>query len=317
MTLNALASSPADGPLLPGPVQNSLGFELARLRRQRTGPTGAVLSQEELAFCSGTDQAHVSRIENGRRNPEFFTLSRICDALSLTPMERTHLLELAGFNVQAPPPAAKDALAVRNAVGPQLEGLAYPAALIDDTERHWYLNSFAVRLWGHLHGSSDPQTCNLMSTGRRGVEFAFGRDSASEREDRWRVVYENADEVLDRLVRMFWRVSRVRPRDLEIKRTVDLLSVNPGFRARWERAQAASPIVEYLDHGVVLIKLPDMSPTLRLGAWRTRVSMDDRFLVVHFKPADDSSAARLGGFLLSSQIEGDNPRPSSCLTGIA
>src|SRR5947207_7304127 len=63
---------------------DALAFYRSRCRRPNSPRPW---SQEELAFASGTDQSHISRIENNQRHPEYATLERICGALALTPAE--------------------------------------------------------------------------------------------------------------------------------------------------------------------------------------------------------------------------------------
>ena len=43
------------------------------------------ISQEKLAKLTGLDRTFISLIENGKRNPTFTTILKICSALGLEP----------------------------------------------------------------------------------------------------------------------------------------------------------------------------------------------------------------------------------------
>jgi transcriptional regulator with XRE-family HTH domain len=58
-------------------VRAVVGINLQRLRRERG------LSQEELAFCSGSTRAYLSGIEAGRRNATILTLAKLANALGV------------------------------------------------------------------------------------------------------------------------------------------------------------------------------------------------------------------------------------------
>src|SRR5213076_2000129 len=159
--------------------------------------------QEELAFACGTDQSHISRIENNQRHPEFATLARICTALRLTPAEHAYVFGLAGY---LSPPALPDEAAVASILAklaPHMEMIPYPACLVDDGVRQWYLNARVAALWGHLYGSTDQRQCLALSAGRRPVEAVFDPDRWPEAYAAWRATYENVDAVLMSVVDVF------------------------------------------------------------------------------------------------------------------
>ncbi|MBN9079401.1 MAG: helix-turn-helix transcriptional regulator [Rhizobiales bacterium] len=58
-------------------VRAIVGINLQRLRREQG------LSQEELAFCSGSTRAYLSGIEAGRRNATILTLAKLASALGV------------------------------------------------------------------------------------------------------------------------------------------------------------------------------------------------------------------------------------------
>lgn len=53
------------------------------------------LSQEKLAKLTGLDRTFISLIENGKRNPTFSTILKICSALEIEPSELFSIYEKA------------------------------------------------------------------------------------------------------------------------------------------------------------------------------------------------------------------------------
>jgi len=51
------------------------------------------ISQEKLAKLTGLDRTFISLIENGKRNPTFTTILKICLALELEPSELFSIYE--------------------------------------------------------------------------------------------------------------------------------------------------------------------------------------------------------------------------------
>jgi len=51
------------------------------------------LSQEKLAKLTGLDRTFISLIENGKRNPTFTTILKICSALEIEPSELFSIYE--------------------------------------------------------------------------------------------------------------------------------------------------------------------------------------------------------------------------------
>jgi len=51
------------------------------------------ISQEKLAKISGLDRTFISLIENGKRNPTFSTILKICSALEIEPSELFSIYE--------------------------------------------------------------------------------------------------------------------------------------------------------------------------------------------------------------------------------
>lgn len=60
-------------------IRHALGKNIRTLRLE------AGLSQEELAASVGVDQAYISRLEAGEKNPTILTLWHFAEALDTTP----------------------------------------------------------------------------------------------------------------------------------------------------------------------------------------------------------------------------------------
>ena len=125
----------------------TLGGVIRAYRLRRRSQTGQPFSQEELAFASGTDQAHISRIESDQKHPQYSTLCRICDALELSLVEREYLLGLAGYEISPPLPDEKTIEAVVSKLAPLIETYPYPAEIMDESERVWHLNDMGTMVW--------------------------------------------------------------------------------------------------------------------------------------------------------------------------
>jgi transcriptional regulator with XRE-family HTH domain len=294
----------------PGAVEGrqTLGNAIAYYRsRRRRSQSRRGWSQEELAFASGTDQSHISRIENNQRRPEFATLERICGALGLSHTERAYVLALGGY---LSPPDLPDEEAVDTILAelaPHMEMLPYPTCLVDDGVRQWYFNEPVARLWGHLYGSSEQRLCLALSRGRRPVEAVFDPDRWPETCAAWRATYENLDSVLTSVVDVFARAYRLRPRDEEMQAVVARLSRNPEFARRW--GAAMTPDSDPLFYDQVILH-PELG-RLHLHVWRTRVPFDERFTAVHFTPVDGQTSDALARLSLARRSIDCPPRRSS------
>jgi len=53
------------------------------------------ISQEKLAKLTGLDRTFISLIENGKRNPTFTTILKICSALEIEPSEHISIAEMS------------------------------------------------------------------------------------------------------------------------------------------------------------------------------------------------------------------------------
>jgi transcriptional regulator with XRE-family HTH domain len=54
---------------------------------------GKKISQEKLAKLTGLDRTFISLIENGKRNPTFTTILKICSALEINPSDLFSIYE--------------------------------------------------------------------------------------------------------------------------------------------------------------------------------------------------------------------------------
>jgi transcriptional regulator with XRE-family HTH domain len=277
----------------PPRLTATLGETIAAYRRRRRQAyRDAPWSQEELAFASGTDQAHISRIESNRQIPEYSTLARLCDALGLSPTERAYVLALAGYQVAAPLPDDHAVSTALERLAPLIDSYPYPVVLLDEGERHWYVNEITVTAWGACYGVGDRLAYLERMRGRRSVEVLFDPHTGAERQACWRHYYEDVDHVLTRIVAAFWRAWRVRLHDPEMQRIVALLLGSPEFIARWARLEHDQSELLFVDDYPYVITHPTLG-RLRLHAWRTRVATDERFIVVHFTPTDSATSRML------------------------
>jgi transcriptional regulator with XRE-family HTH domain len=287
MQTSGVARVPAIGK--PDSLSN-LGSIIAAYRRRRRQPYRDLpWSQEELAFTSNTDQAHISRIESNRQHPEYSTLSRICDALELSQTERAYVLAMAGYRVGPPLPDDASVSSALAKLAPLLDSYPYPASLIDESERMWHLNPLAVRLWGACYGSTDQQACLELVRGRRTVEIIFDSDRSNDRLPCWASYYDDIDRVLMRVVALFWRAYRIHTYDVDLNRVALRLADNPACRGYLDRVENGEDVLQFIEHTTYTITHPDYG-RLRLHSWRTRAAVDERFVVTHFSPVDSETS---------------------------
>ncbi|HEY3083784.1 MAG TPA: helix-turn-helix domain-containing protein [Chloroflexota bacterium] len=268
----------------------TLGEIIAAYRRRRRQPHRDVpWPQEELAFASGTDQAHISRIESNRQHPEYSTLSRICDALELSLAERAYVLAVAGYRLAPALPDEDAVTAALAKLAPLLDSFPYPASLIDEGERLWHLNPLAVALWGDCYGSTDRARCLALVRGRRTVEMIFDPEHYPERRRIWAAYYADIERVLMRNVALLWRAHSIRVNDPEMSQTVARLLANPDFRRRWEQVGSGEDELLFVEHATYAICNPTLG-RLNLHSWRTHAAADERFVVTHFSPVDSATS---------------------------
>jgi transcriptional regulator with XRE-family HTH domain len=263
---------------------NTLGNLISNYRlrqRHEKGPW----SQLDLALACETDQAHISRIENDRYHPQFETLVRICDALALSQTERAYVLARAGYHVVRPLPDRDAVHLISSKLAPLLDTYPYPALLIDEGERIWYLNAPFARLWGPCYQVGDQRDCLPLLLGKRTLELIFGLDLHEPLLSAWQSYFEDFDTLLTRIVALFWRAYQARPQDAGMNRTLSRLMQHPVFRQLWERISAGETDLVLLEHAAYTVRVPTVG-SFRINAWRTHCGLDERFLVVHHTPVD-------------------------------
>lgn len=126
-------------------VQGSELGEFLRSRRERTDPATVGLPRagsrrtpglrrEELAVLAGVGVSWLTRLEQGRaQRVSADVLQGLCDALRLSPIERTHMFGLAGVHL----PAADNDRSASDSHRRLVDGLnPNPAYLLD---HHWNL----------------------------------------------------------------------------------------------------------------------------------------------------------------------------------
>jgi len=242
-------------------------------------------SQIELAFASGTDQAHISRIESNRKHPQYSTLVRICAALELRPAERQYLFALAGYPTTPPLPNEDEVRAMVFRFTPLINRLPYPALFMDEGERVWYLNGLVAACWGACFGSDRHGECLSLIRGRRNVQFLFHpRHFAT-----WRGYFPKLHQVMDRHVGLFWRAYRLRPLDCDMNETLGALLRHEEFRRRWQALEAGRMNLLLVEHDRLEVSHPHLG-MLIFYIWRTKSVADERFIVAHFTPADEATA---------------------------
>lgn len=292
--MKALDAGPVNAAGVSG---GTLGEIIAAHRRRHRQPRRDVpWSQEELAFASGTDQAHISRIESNRQHPEYATLVRICDALDLSQTERAHILTLAGYQVVAPLPSEVTVASVLAKLVPVLDSYPYPVVLLDEGERQWYLNQIVATLWGQCYGATDQRGCLARIRGRRTVELIFDPAAYGECLSRWEAYYEDIEQVLMRNIALFWRAYCLRLNDPDLNRIVSGLKDNPDFLRRWKRIETGDIGLTFIDHASYVTRHPEFG-RLHWHAWRTRAAVDERFIVCHFSPVDGATSRVLEGLV--------------------
>jgi len=280
-------------PLRPGSSQATVGEIIAAYRQLRVHVgTGKPWSQEELALASGTNQAHISRIESNRKHPHYSTLFRLCEALDMPAAKRCYLLALAGYRVEPalPDKAAVDALLSEFA--PVIDRYPYPALLMDVGERIWYVNALLSEMWGPCLGGSTHAKCLMSVRGQRSVQFLFDSKFMSV----WMSRLQDPGPVMDRHVFLFWRAYHLHSQEAEMNMALETLKSNHEFLRRWQYLEDGKMKPAVVEHDSFPLNHPHFSEIV-FSIWRTTVAADERFIVAHFPPADDITQLAIGRLL--------------------
>jgi transcriptional regulator with XRE-family HTH domain len=263
-------------------AQETVGNLIRRYRlRQRQIHNGQPWAQEDLAVAIGTDKSHINRIERSRQRPSFQTLVKICEALSLRRDEHGELFSLAGYPLTSPAPtSAEIEEAVRHAE-PFLQGAEYGLALADDQHRLWDLNDSLARTF---HGYPDRQSCLATIRGLSAIDILLDEHLSGW----WSRVLVDLDSFARRHVISFRRSYRYRRDVLEYVTQVERILAHPRLAPIWVELEAGvnedrNP--EFLDHQLLTVNHPEQG-CLAIHLWTTHLTLDDRFCLSHFLPAD-------------------------------
>jgi transcriptional regulator with XRE-family HTH domain len=283
------AFSPPKRPAHPageGVSFRSVGEAISAYRRRMLRPGGREpWSQIDLAFASGTDQAHISRIESNRKHPQYSTLVRICEALDLPAARRHYLFALAGYPTTPPLPNDEEVRELLLQFTPLINALPYPALLMDEGERVWHLNVLVATCWGACFGSDRHRECLSSIRGKRNVQFLFHPTHFPT----WRERFPKLHQVMDRHVGLFWRAYQLRPCDPDMNETLGVLQSHEEFRRRWRALEAGKMNLLLVEHDLLQVSHPHLG-SLLFSIWRTKSAADERFIVAHFTPVDEATA---------------------------
>lgn len=209
-------------------LRRALG-DFIRAHRERQAPpersTGRRRTpgwrREELADAAGLGTTWITWLEQGRPvNASVAALTRIADALALTPAERTSMFDLAGKRDPKAADTPDDALP--DALLKLPDTLTVPTYLLDHgwTARAW--NPAAAELFV---GWLDPAT-----TGRNLLEYVFLAPQAQG------LIVDWADRAR-RLVAEFHADFNRRPNDADMQERIARLSASSALFARLWRGQ--------------------------------------------------------------------------------
>ncbi|HUQ94434.1 MAG TPA: helix-turn-helix transcriptional regulator [Bryobacteraceae bacterium] len=273
--------------------QLTVGEIIATYRQRRVREcNGEPWSQEELAFASGTNQAHISRIESNRKHPQYSTLLRLCEALDIPAAKRSYLLALAGYRVEPALPGKAAVDAVLSELAPVIDRYPYPALLMDVGERIWYVNVLVSAMWGPCLGGNTHSKCLMSVRGKRSVEFLFDARFMPV----WISRLQDPGPVMDRHVFLFWRAYHLHSQEAEMKAALETLKSNREFLWRWHHLEDGQMKTALVEHDSLPLTHPDFSKIV-FGIWRTTVAADERFIVAHFPPADEVTQLAIGRYL--------------------
>jgi transcriptional regulator with XRE-family HTH domain len=282
MQLNPESCGASHPPRLAPFARTTVGELIAAFRQRKIhDATGAPWSQEELALASGTNQAHISRIESNRKHPQYSTLVRLCEALELPPVKRSYLLALAGYPVEPGLPTTDDVGRVLADLVPVIDCYLYPSLVMDVGERIWHVNPLVVEMWGACLGGTTRSECLASVRGKRSVQFLF-----NFRAQEWHNRLLQPGQVMDRHAALFWRAYHLHSQDPEMNQALASLKRNPEFLQRWQEMEEGKSKIVLLEHDSLALKHPRFGK-LRFTIWRTTFAADERFIVSHFPPADE------------------------------
>jgi hypothetical protein len=101
---------------------------------------------------------------------------------------------------------------------------------------------------------------------------------------------------MDRHASLFWRAYHLHSQEAEMNEVLASLKTNPEFLQRWRNLEQGEIKMVLLEHDWLPLKHPRFGKLL-FNIWRTTVAADERFIIAHFPPADDSTQRALGRIL--------------------
>lgn len=259
-------------------------------------------SQEDLAVAIGSDKAHVNRLECGRQCPAPETLQRICDALELPWPARRRLLGLAGMLEGPPSPGPDEAAHLTAVFARVLRPLAYPAWAVDQDGRICDVNDAFARFFLDY---ADRPSCLREVSGCFLLELMAERHGAALR---LRRTIEDFDALALRQLLLLRRALQRRSAAAGQRALLDVVLADRLLCALWLRHSAdldPGSAPDFLDHQRIRIRSSPLGAYV-VHAWRSVLTADERFAVVHLVPADDETSAR---FVLRAR--GSTPGPKS------
>lgn len=254
------------------------GARLRALREQAGRSQLWVEAEAEL----GT--GYLQRVESGKvALPSRATVERILDALGARYSERRETLELFGYTVATPPPSDEDVAWARAACARELEGVPFPAYVLDCTHRLIAWNRYVPRLLGVA--PDDPLLERL--AGRSMLAPWFEPTSPLGR------LVADPEAFLPALVRASrYEMQRFRGEAWHAAMIQHLIETLPRFRHHWEEVER-EPALASAARALVPVRLrvPNAG-VLQFRLSSEPFTRDARFRVIYYLPADAETLRR-------------------------
>lgn len=246
------------------------GARLLALRK-RVGKTQLVVEAD-----AGLGSGYMQRIESGKvRQPERATLERILAALDARYNERREILALFGYLVPVPLPDENEIAWARDIAHEDLDGVPFPAYLLDCGIRLLAWNRCVPRLFSVVKHESAEIFANHWSMFRLWFDPRYG---VTER-------ICNPDTFFAQMLRAFRHELHLIGEELWCAAMiVALLRDMPLFRTHWERSDA--PQTASAARALVPLQLRANGDILQFRVSAEPFTHDARFRIVYLLPAD-------------------------------
>jgi transcriptional regulator with XRE-family HTH domain len=263
----------------------TLGDCIRQLRvQQRQIHNGRPWAQEDLAVAIGSNKSHINRIERGHQEPTGRTLQRICDALDLPWRDRAHLLSLAGYLPQRPPPTPEEIESIRQESSVLLREVGHPLRLDDDEQRLRDLNGLLAFV---LFGRSRRESALDLVSGRHTVELLYGHPFGSW----WQRTIANYGEYTH------WCIGGLFERCLgrfgrpELPPSLHRLQNLAEFREAWDQLTLSHDSGQWNrpSHRFEIVLDHPSAGQCRVLVQSTILAQDERFSLVHYIAADQQT----------------------------